>query len=249
LWKQKNVKYPLFGELASRISAVDARCGEAVTDFPNSTEHGDEYVTFLIECATDFRRAIGQRDRVDAMETGKSFAIDICFKAMMRSYPLYLKKGILTTKGELVKRNVLSSGNASMSAGESSGGGSGSSSDGEGLVLDAAVEDSIGRRLLFSSRTRLAVQSAVQDRKLDANLPLMIYVAWSAVVSMFFAVFLFAYFERYFDHRFVAYERERLAGAARMHLGLSVTAGLVDWNMHVGLFNGTELKAKIYPAN
>jgi hypothetical protein len=71
LWKQRTFAYPVFGELASKISSVDARRGEVVQDFPNSVDHSDMYVTFLIECATDFHRAMLQRDRVDGMESGE----------------------------------------------------------------------------------------------------------------------------------------------------------------------------------
>jgi hypothetical protein len=179
LWKQRTLAYPVFGEFASKISSVDARCGEVLQDFPNSVDHGDTYVTFLIECATDFHRAILQRDRVDGMESGRSVAVDLCFKAMICAYPLYVKKDMMATNGDFVKRDAVGPGgsqSASSSQGAGSQNSSGSSSGMEGL-LDAAVEESIGRRLLLRSRTRMAVQAAVESRRLDAEVAVTIYIA------------------------------------------------------------------------
>jgi hypothetical protein len=75
---------------------------------------------------------------------------------MICAYPLYVKKDIMATNGDFVKRDAVGPG-GSQSAPSSQGAGSqkasGSSSGMEGL-LDAAVEESIGRRLLLRSRTR-----------------------------------------------------------------------------------------------
>jgi hypothetical protein len=68
------------------------------------------------------------------MESGKSFAVDVCFKAMVRGYPLYLKKNILEINGAFVKRDNVgpggSGGNSSPSgSGEGSGGSTGGSEE------------------------------------------------------------------------------------------------------------------------
>jgi hypothetical protein len=73
----------------------------------------------------------------------------------------------------------------------------------------------------------------------------MIYNAWAAVVSVFIAFFLFLYFRAFFDHRFVNFERHHYQAVARSDLSLSLMVGLIDWSLHVGLFNGSALKETV----
>jgi hypothetical protein len=65
----------------------------------------------------------------------------------------------------------------------------------------------------------------------------MVYNGWAAIVSMLIAFFL--YFQAFFDQRFVNFERHTYEAAARTELSLSLMTGLIDWSIHVGLFDGT----------
>jgi PAS domain S-box-containing protein len=244
VWLAPAFHYPEFRTIMTQVSAVDARCQEIVNDFPNSVQHAEAYVHFLIECATDFSHAIRQRHKIDQMETGQSFAIDYCFKSMIRMYPLYLKKGILDVKGSFLRRERNKMGSqksSSLKMGQIS-----NSSTGE---MDAAVEENIAKGLITQARTRLALQSALTGKSANAMKPLVIYNAYMTVVSVALCFVLFFALAGYFSLRPMIIDRGNAINAFRLALDAAAFTILLDWGNVTAAVDLEEIKRFIGTEN
>jgi PAS domain S-box-containing protein len=221
LWLQKRLYYPSFGKLAREVNGIHVRSQEVIADFPHSVPHAEAFVEFLVECATQFTEAIGQKNHLDLLRSGRSRAIDYCFKAMIVVYPLYLKRRILDTKGAFVRRETKSTGiqsqTSSMSSSSASAADSGTGSS--SLELDATLEEALGKQLLTESRTRLAVQGALNDKTAYSIKPLMIYVVFQLLFSVGIAAYGFGGFYSFFDNRVDLLTRGNQVTDCRRSLG------------------------------
>jgi PAS domain S-box-containing protein len=236
---QKRLYYPSFGVLYRTLVAVNARCQEIVSDFPHSTSHAEAYIEFLVESATDFSQAISLQNRLDQLRAGKSRAIDYCFKAMVRVFPLYLKRKILDTKGAFrYRRGKMGSAMSQMSSGHGdTAGGS------DSLDLDAAREASLGNQLLNESKTRLAAQGALKDKTAYSMRYFVIYTVFQVVASLIVAGYGFFGFSGYFANRVDLMERGRLVTGVRSNLGAGVLTLLLFWGEETGNLDMGEIDA------
>jgi hypothetical protein len=231
-WTQEHLYYPSLRLLSNAVSSGYARCQETVSDFPNSIQHADEYVHFLIECATDFVGAIRERHRIDQMEAGTSFAVDYCFKRMIGVYPHWLKKGILTYKGVLVRRTK---GGAKPASSTQSSNRSHASTQGTAgsAELDVAVEHKLSRNLITQPATRLAVQAAFADKTANTMKALVIYNAYQVLLSLIVS------FAADFDNAPEVLAR----GSSINGFRLGLSSGALSLLLHYSLVVGIDMSA------
>jgi hypothetical protein len=232
LWAQKKLYYPSFGNLYRDVASASVHCQEVVADFPHSVPHSEAYVEFLVECATDFTAAIGQKNHLDLLQAGRSHAMDYCFKAMVRVYPHYLKQRILDVKGNFI-RNKKATGIQSQTSTQSMESTATSTSTGS-VELDATLEESLGRMLLNESKTRLAMQAALAEKSLYTMKPLMIYNAFQVLLSLGVAAYGFFGFYSYFNDRVDLMNRGDDVTRCRTNLGGAILTLLMYWGNETG---------------
>jgi hypothetical protein len=192
------------------------------------------HIHFLVECATDFTRAILQRNRADLMQAGKSFSVDYCFKSMIAIFPLYLKRHILSFQGTFVRNTFAKNGSMKSSQGAPQSSSHHSSTSSGSVELDAAVEESIGKQLITESKTRLAVQSALSGKSAYSMKALMIYNVWQVIVSLAVAAFGFFAFFSYFDGRSALIARGGHVTKTRVNLAGFALAMLLNFGNQTG---------------
>jgi PAS domain S-box-containing protein len=225
LWMQKRLYYPSFGKLARTINSITVRSQEVISDFPHSAPHAAAYVEFLVECATDYTLAIVQKNHLDLLIAGRSRAVDYCFKAMILVYPLYLKRRILDTRGVFLCAAPAASGMQSQASSSTTPAQSGESTGASGsMELDATFEESLGRQLLTESRTRLAVQGALSEKRPGSMRVLMMYLLFQEVLAIGVATYGFGGLYSFFGNRVELLNRGNLVTSCRTTLdGVALT--------------------------
>ncbi len=224
IWRQSRVSYHGLRVINHQVQATGSRCAEILADFPDSTQHADQNVRYMIECAADFVGAIMERHRIDMINAGHSFATDHSFRSLVRSFPIYLEKKIVDLKGEIVGATRRAKGS---DAGSSTKQGSQSSAT-SAMSLDAAVEESIGKLLFSQAKTRLALQGALESRKATSVRNLFIYSCSSLVIAVTFFVVVIALFYSKFDSRSTTIARDQNANRARVFLSTAAMTMLLD---------------------
>jgi len=198
---------------------------EALRDFPNNVRFYDEYCRFLSECVCEFDEAIRMKNRSNAIEIGKSFSVDYCFRSLIRSFPHYLKKRIVDISGNIISQK---SGRHSNSSNERSDRNTFTSSTGE---LDAEIEESLGKQMYRQSRMRLALHHAVKGKRPISStcIPTFTYVSLIVGISVF--VFAFYIIDEKFETRRTStykagYLKNSLFNAALSNICLMVNSAI-----------------------
>ena len=187
-------------QLYDRIGKTRSLWNEALIDFPNSIQYRDEFCHFAIECQTHFSDAIKNKHRSDMIESGKNYNVDMVFRLFIKTFPMYLKKGIVDTKGNMIRASTKKQGgNSSLSSANSSKNSISSASSTS--MIDGQIEEEIGKSLISQSRVRLALQHSTQHKKANRLPPLIFVSIFLFVLGLAFALFIFVYFKDYFDSR------------------------------------------------
>ena len=214
---------------------------ESLAEFPNSIQYIEESIIFLIECNCDFVSAIKSRNKIDLIEAGKNFNVDMCFRQFARTFPEYLKQGIIDVKGNFIynQKTQKSSGNQSTSSNNNSSKNfSSSSSSSSNSGLEVAVEEGIGKVLINQSRIRLAMQRATETRKANRYFTFLISTIFLFIVGLVLSIVLYAMFNTYFDGRLSIAERISLINQARLYLFETTLMVVYHWGQEV---NATQI--------
>ncbi|KAK8842310.1 hypothetical protein M9Y10_025887 [Tritrichomonas musculus] len=213
---------------------------ESLAEFPNSIQYIEESMIFLIECNCDFVEAIKSRNKIDLIESGKNFNVDMCFRQFVRTFPEYLKKNIIDLKGNFIYNQKVqkSSGNQSTNSSSNNGSSknfsSSSSSSSSMSELEVAVEEGIGKVLLNQSKIRLALQRATETRKANRYFTLLVATIFVFIMGLIISVILFALFRTYFNGRLSISERISLINQARLYLFETTIMIAYHWGEKVG---------------
>jgi guanylate cyclase len=186
-WESPECRFWHLYHISSKLTTTDSLCNEAITDFPNSMSFRDIYVTYLMEAATRYVQAIFQKSRSHMIESGIDFRVDACFRRFVRKFPEYLRLGIVDTKGNLVKVRSGSQTSRSSSVRED--------------VLDAGVEEGIGRQILYDAGVRLTVERPFDHRRAFAFRTVIAAALFSVVGVIVSYVVVLLYFQSYFHPR------------------------------------------------
>jgi len=229
-WNQSKVKIGFLDAVSDKIKTTQALWEEGIRDYPNNPKFCDEYCRFLTEALCDFENAIFQKQRSDMIELGKNYAVDICFRSFVRSYPDYIKKKILDTKGN----NVSGPHKHSQQSPDSPDTNSNSS---ENHLIDADLEESIGKQLFNHTKMRLALERALNGRKPAAvrTLPLLTIIN----LVLFFVLFYLSIYliESEFVTRKTSLQRIYYLMMSRFYSSLSGLSLLLNFANKTGRYS------------
>ncbi|KAK8852556.1 hypothetical protein M9Y10_017543 [Tritrichomonas musculus] len=207
---------------------------ESLQEFPNSIQYIEESIVFLIECNCDFVSAIKSRNKIDLIEAGKNFNVDMCFRQFARTFPEYLKQNIIDLKGNFIynQKAQKTSGNQSTSSNNSNSSSknfSSSSSSSSMSELEVAVEEGIGKVLINQSRIRLALQRATETRKANRYFTFLVSTLFLLVAGLVLSIVVYAKFSTYFNGRLSISERISLINQARLYLFETTLMIIYHW--------------------
>lgn len=197
-WRSTEIDTSYFEMLAREEHRVQSLWLEALRDYPNNSKFCEEYITFLIECTTDFKGAVLIKQRGENIDAGQSFSNDITFQNMILSFPDYFKNQIVDMKGEFRNRNK---GNESETVSDSSVFDSSSFADfssqpdtgNSEAEIDAELENKIARMLFSQSKLRIAFFHAVQGRSHFSLhlMPIISIITFIATLIAFIGFFFY----------------------------------------------------------
>ncbi|KAK8852645.1 hypothetical protein M9Y10_017633 [Tritrichomonas musculus] len=212
---------------------------ESLAEFPNSIQYIEESLVFLIECKCDFVSAIKSRNKIDLIESGKNFNVDMCFRQFVRTFPEYLKKGIIDLKGNFIynQKTQKTSGNQSSASNNSNSNGSSknfsSNSSTSQSELEVAVEEGIGKVLLNQSKIRLALQRATETKKAHRYYTFLLTTLFLLSLGLILSIVVFVKFSTYFNGRLSTSERISLINQARLYMFESTLMIVYHWGEKV----------------
>jgi len=226
LWNSNDFGFSSLEKSNQSVSQIGFLWEEAIKDFPNSTTHLEEYNKFLIECSTDFGKAVLMKYRANLIETGQSFSIDYCYKSMIRCYPGFLKKKILDVHGNQLLKKVGKGTNNHSSNNHSNLSSNGSSSQ---STIDAKLEEEIARSLFQKAKTRLALQDATQNFVANSS-SLMSYVnSIVLIISVISFIVVFIVLRDFFTGRRASNERTVILNNCHFGFSLSTLFNILYW--------------------
>lgn len=120
--------------------------------------------------------------------------IDLSFRSLMRTFPAYLKKRIINTKGIFYHESTQKSSTlkGSRSANENNVSFS--------LKTDE-IEEQVGKQILPNYHTRLAYQKAFASRKAKSFIYLKYGLIFSLIMGIGTIIFIEIFFSNYFSLR------------------------------------------------
>ena len=222
-----------FTRLIDSVNRATVLWEEAIKDFPNSSRICDEYSQFLIDCATDFQRGIRMKSRSDLIDSGKNYSVDMAFRSLIRTYPDYVKKQLVTLNGYIIHEHKGPSGSANNST-------TGSSfSTATASDLDVEMEERIGQSLFNASRMRLALQRTFQSRhsKHARYLKWHIFIAFLVNVTCFGVMFVFGM--SWFESAQESLTRQLVGSQARFSASVATLCLAYQWAKSEGKFTKT----------
>ena len=200
-WSMLNPKYTYAEEISEQIAFSEIQWKDAVDTYPNNEKIATEFARFLCESKADFDAAIYQRQRVEMIENGHNFAIDNSFRSFVRTFPNYLLNEVIDLKGKRIRKNNKDKGPSSSSSARSNSNSQGSNTFSSTFTIDAELEEAIGKRIMKSSRMRLALHHSIEDKKS----PLVKWMHFSAVLLFICClavyIFLFVFMDEQFTTR------------------------------------------------
>ncbi|KAK8890108.1 hypothetical protein M9Y10_034868 [Tritrichomonas musculus] len=209
------------------VSNVNGLFKESLVSYANSTLYRDEYVNFLIDGQSDFTAAISETRKREMLETGTSYAKDICFRSFVVSYESYLRDKVLNSKGQFISA-IRPDGSISMQTDTKH-----TSSSGE---LELRVEEEIGKTIINQARIRIAMQNAIRCKKANFSKVMIFYLILSLILSIILFSVMFGLLFNYFDHRYSSTQRSMKSSYTLMYFVTSNLANLLAWGNQTGNF-------------
>ena len=105
----------IYTQLAVMRHQADAAWSEALDKYPNNSRFQNEYSRYLLDCCCSFKKSILIHQHALDLESGAKLVNDRTFHYFVLTFPLYLKKGIVDTKGTLKGPRIITN-NASQSS-------------------------------------------------------------------------------------------------------------------------------------
>ncbi|EAY19483.1 Adenylate and Guanylate cyclase catalytic domain containing protein [Trichomonas vaginalis G3] len=196
-----------FFNIQKRTKNIRDLYAEAMERWPNNVRICENYSHFLIEGAMDYKEGVKIKHRAELIEQGKNFAIDNSFRSLIRAYPEYLKKNVMSVKGDFIQESTDPDKSSSTTNSGSRGRMTDMSSGTIDGVLDHEIEESLARNLFTYYRLRLEFQNSIQTRKLKYNKHLHVSILWNLFLVTFISVFYFIFYFNKFDRRYDSIHR------------------------------------------
>ena len=208
-WRSHDPTVSFFEVLYKEEHRVNSLWLEAIRDYPNSAKLYDEYATFLVESVTEFHSAVQMKHSADLIEHGINFAIDQSFRSLVWSYPLYVKRGILDSKGNISDSSKWHSTKSANTTTEIT------TFVSEAAETESTVEfeERYGKQILTRSKLRLAADAALKKRTHASFvfIPLFSVIAFIAGFVVFISLYFYitdSYYTRRSSVMFINYLSE-----------------------------------------
>ena len=215
---------------------------ENIEKWPNNSRMCEDYSLFLIEGATQFREGLKMKHRVDLIEQGKNFVVDKSFRSLVRSYPLYLRRGYMDVKGNILNRqNIGSAGSKGNQSQKSSVNGSSNNSQVSTSTmegdLDIEVEEQLAKASFSFHKLRLAYERALENRKSTNNLRLKYLSLLGTIIAVAICLFLYIYYFNIFSSRSENMDHQLLLNHFRYGFDAAVATTVTHWAHKKGLIS------------
>lgn len=200
---------------------------DSLLHHPNNSKVHQEYTRFLTETRAEYVKAVRIQNMSDMIESGHNFAIDVSFKSMIRTFPIYLKKHVLDYNGNFIKvvEHKKSSSNNSMPNSSSS------------FSMNDDLEEQVGYQTLTSSKLRLAIDHALENNSLTVIKTLSI----ANFILLLFNIILFVAFaiiiSQLFIDRKTSMDGTTMLSNMRFYLSLSLVSTVLDYASSTGRMN------------
>lgn len=240
-WNETSPDLAFLMSTSAILKKTKSLWNETLAEFPNSIQYIEESIFFQIECNCDFISAIKSRHKIDLIESGKNFNVDLSFRQFVRSFPEYLKKGIIDAKGNFIydQKTIKTGGNQSSTSTDSNSTGSSSknfsTSSSSMSELEVAIEEGIGKVLINQSRIRLALQRATETKKANRYFTFLISTLFLFAAGFIISIALFIIFDSYFNGRLSIAERISLINQARLYLFETTLMIVYHWGQSVNV--------------
>jgi len=197
-WSHVPSDYIVFQNIGKQILEAKRSWEEELSTYPNNYRFREEYARFLIECETDFTGGILQKHKSTLIDQGYSFSVDYAYKAFIRTFPDYLKKKIVDVKGNILANGLPKKGSSSQNSGPPSGQ---IESLGSSDMLDAEVEEQIGKQLFRNARMRISLQNSLRRRKCAPIKRMQIFSIVNLFICIAAALFYYFMFDNIYESR------------------------------------------------
>lgn len=235
----KTISLRRLEKLAKKTSEINSLWEDAIEKFPNDHRIYDEYTRFLAEVDCNFVKAIQMQNRSELVETGYNFAIDVCFKCMVKAFPIYLKKKILDVKGNFIKKEMKKT--SSSSSNHNSDHISGSNV----LELNADIEEQIAKHMFTFPKLRVALDHNLERRKLKEMKYLWLANLIMLIINIAFLIGVTIYIVETYKVRRNSMNGIIILSRLRFYTGLSYLLLL----LHFSYVTGRLDLAKIIPGH
>ncbi|OHT12376.1 Adenylate and Guanylate cyclase catalytic domain containing protein [Tritrichomonas foetus] len=171
----------LFETINSMTEKTDGLWQEGIRDYPNNSKISEDYCRFLTECRMDFKGAVVQKQRIDMIDNGHNFSRDYSFRSFVQNFPLYLKKNLVDTSGNMIRKNRHTKGTNSSNSSHSK---QTYSTSGSLVNIDFELEMMQARVLFSQSKLRMALYNALKNTRLMVSNLMIVTAIISFVVCV-----------------------------------------------------------------
>ena len=196
-------------KLTSIRQKAEAGWAEVIDKYPNNARFATEYSRFLIEAVCNFKDGVKWYHRALKIESGRRRQTDRLFKALVVSFPFYLKKGIVGMNGDIRIKKVMQnadgtnqsidSTNPTNSTNSSSRGLSSTGHTSQDSEESSAFDMAESEKALPQSSLRLAFETAVKSMKskviINTTVSALLKLFVCVIMSILLIVFIYPVFD------------------------------------------------------
>lgn len=166
----------IYEVLSNVRQQAEAAWSEALDKYPNNSRFTNEYSRYLLDAKCQFKESIKWHQRANQIEQNKRLQNDRMFHHFVLTFPSYLKKGIVDTRGTLKGPRFYKDGSSAAGSAKSTVASTTNSSE-LSSVTDLSVNsdssDQIdlveGSQFLSQAPLRLALERAVSALQFPIN--------------------------------------------------------------------------------
>jgi guanylate cyclase len=181
-WLDNDVLIPQIRWISERRRVLEARWGEIIDEYPNSSSVHNNYAEFLLECCCDFSLAARAKCRVERIEDNTYRSVDQCFTSFVRVFPQYLRFGILSPHGN-------------FRSGRGAEGHESFQREGSSVATSSAnfsFEDYLPQSVMKHARMRLALENTLRGVNAQTRVWVVRFCVLGCVVTFGLLTGLFA---------------------------------------------------------
>jgi PAS domain S-box-containing protein len=235
--------------LKDLIEQGNAMWMECIKEYPNTPRPHEEYASYLIECCTDFRRAIHMKYIAKLITDNEKNPVDYCFRSLVQAFPRYLKRGIVNEKGALTtgfgnkSGNKTSKGPGEMPTNQHTTQRVAESTSDE---FSAQAQDELGHEILKLHKVRCALQEATNGIKAGSSNIFLSFNIITFVAMIIVLAVLYSVYNVKFNARLDIVQSSNFASDCRYKYSLATICCLFWWGNVSGKFSISDVMDPIW---